>query len=92
MLRLIAVFSLLNCALCQAPGDGDALCIEPIIDGQTNPFFLNRPVYPANNIGVLMDSRDYESLVGQGNTPVWQQVDNDNNNSDTSFTSVSQFI
>ena len=92
MLRLIAVFSFLSCTLSQSPGDGDALCIEPFIDGQQNPFFSNRPVYPAN-VGVLMDSRDYANLLQQGaqqgNMPVWQQVDNDNNNSDTVFTSVS---
>ena len=88
MLRLIAVFSFLSCTLCQAPGDGDAMCLDPFIDGQANPFFSFRPVYPAN-IGVLMDSRDYASLLQQGDMPVWQQVDNDNNNSDSFVTSVS---
>lgn len=90
MLRLIAVLSFFSCTLSQAPGDGDALCLDPFIDGQPNPFFSNRPVYPAN-IGVLMDSRDYASLLEQGDMPVWQQVDNDNSNSDDFVTNVSHF-
>ena len=90
MLRLIVIFSFFSCTMSQAPGDGDAICIEPFINGQPNPFFSNHPVYPAN-IGVLMDSKDYSSLL-QGDMPVWQQVDNDNSNSDSFVTSVSYFI
>ena len=88
---IYTVVSVLSSTLAQAPGDGDTLCVEPFINGnasQPNPFFVFRPVYPAN-IEVLMDSKDYRGLL-QGNSPVWQQVDNDNNNTDQFVTSVSE--
>ena len=33
-----------RCIRDQAPGDGDALCIDEIVNGMTNPFFANHPV------------------------------------------------
>ena len=66
----------------QAPGDGVPLCTDEIVDGATNPFFANRPVYSASE-RPLMDSRDYNRLLqGSGDVYIpWQSVDRDNNNS-----------
>ena len=74
----------------QAPGDGDALCTEEIVDGMTNPFFANRPMYSASE-RPLMDSRDYVRLLqGSGDVYVpWQSVDRDNNNTNEQVTRVS---
>ena len=74
----------------QAPGDGDALCTEEIVDGMTNPFFANRPMYSASE-RPLMDSRDYVRLLqGSGDVYVpWQSVDRDNNNTNEEVTRVS---
>ena len=75
------VFGLLDCIEGQAPGDGDALCTEEIIDGVQNPFFPFHPVYSASE-RPLMDSRDYNRLLQEsGNVYIpWQSVDRDNNN------------
>ena len=73
----------------QAPGDGDAICTDEIIDGTTNLFFANHPVYTASE-RLLMDSRDYNRLL-QGSDGVyipWQSVDRDNNNSIQVITEV----
>ena len=73
----------------QAPGDGDAICTDEIIDGVANPFFANRPVYSASE-RPLMDSRDYNRLLqGTGNIYLpWQSVDRDNNNTNEEVTLV----
>ena len=84
ILWLALVFSFVSCVLCQAPGDGDPLCVDEVIDGLENPFFPLRPTY-ANNVRPLMDSRDYVALL----PGPWQQVDNDNNNVDEIVTEVS---
>ena len=63
--------------IAQAPGDGDPLCTDEVINGMTNPFFFDRPTYGTSE-RPLMDSRDYTRLL-QGSMP-WQSVDNDNNN------------
>ena len=85
--KLFLTASLVRCVLSQAPGDGDSLCVDPLVDNGTalvpNPFL--RPSYPANVRG-LMDSREYLSLLDDPN-PAWQQVDNDNSGGD--FTHVS---
>ena len=80
--KLFLTASLVSCVFSQAPGDGDSLCVDPLVDNNgtalvPNPFL--RPSYPANVRG-LMDSREYLSLL-DGENPAWQQVDNDTSNS-----------
>ena len=90
---LVLVFSFVCCVVSQAPGDGDPLCVDEVIDGDENPFFAQRPTY-ADNVRPLMDSRDYVVLLAgddMAHIP-WQQVDNDNNNSNTIVTEVSFLI
>ena len=83
---LVLVLSFVSCVLSQAPGDGDPICIQAVVDGATSPFFSLHPTYPANE-RPLMDSRDYTTLL-QGNPSVWQHVDNDNNNTGGFVTDV----
>ena len=74
----------------QAPGDGDAICTDEIVDGMANPFFANRPVYSASE-RPLMDSSDYNHLLqGSGVYIPWQSVDRDNNNTIHDNTRVSK--
>lgn len=81
--------SLLCCSFSQAPGDGDPLCINEMIDGSPNTYlnYSARPVYPAT-VWPLMDSRDYVNLL-LGRDAVWQQVDQDTNNTPEIATNVS---
>ena len=65
--------------IAQAPGDGDPLCTDEVVNGMTNPFFFNRPMYSASE-RPLMDSKDYVGLLQGTDNPPWQSVDNDNNN------------
>ena len=61
----------------QAPGDEDVLCTELLPSIGQNVI-----VYPPN-VKPLMDSSHYEDLLLPAATsvpPVWQEVDNDNNN------------
>ena len=87
--KLFLMASLVSCVFSQAPGDGDSLCVDPLVDNGTalvpNPFL--RPSYPANVRG-LMDSREYLSLLDDPN-PTWQQVDSDTSNSGGHATHVS---
>ena len=87
--KLFLIASLVSCVFSQAPGEGDSLCVDPVVDNGTalvpNPFL--RPSYPANVRG-LMDSREYLSLLDDP-SPAWQQVDNDTNNSGVVTTHVS---
>ena len=85
--RVVLVLSFVTCVLSQAPGDGEPICVQEVIDGLANPFFALHPAYPANE-RPLMDSRDYTGLLQAGNPPVWQHVDNDNNNTITDVTNV----
>ena len=71
----------------QAPGDGDPICTDKVINGMPNPFFVLRPTYSPNE-RPLMDSRDYVGLLQGGNLP-WQSVDNDDNNTAGVATAVS---
>ena len=87
---LVLVLSFVSCVLSQAPGDGDPLCVQEVVDGITSPFFALHPTYPANE-RPLMDSRDYIALLQWGNPPVWQQVDNDQNNTAEDATNVRYF-
>jgi len=86
--KLLSIACLASCVFSQAPGDGDSLCVDPLVDNGTalvpNPFL--RPSYPANVRG-LMDSREYLNLLDDPN-PAWQQVDNDTSNSDVVATHV----
>ena len=84
--KLFLIASLVSCVFSQAPGDGDSLCVDPLVNGSIpNPFL--RPSYPANVRG-LMDSREYLSLLDDPN-PAWQQVDSDTSNSGMDSTHVS---
>ena len=71
----------------QAPGDGDPICTDEVINGMANPFFAIRPTYSPNE-RPLMDSRDYIGLLQGGYIP-WQTVDNDDNNTVGVATAVS---
>ena len=73
----------------QAPGDGDAICTDEMVDGVENPFFANRPVYSASE-RPLMDSRDYNRpLQESGSTYLpWQSLNRDTNNSAEVITEV----
>ena len=90
--KLFLIACLVSCVFSQAPGDGDSLCVDPLVDNGTalvpNPLFAIRPNYPANMMP-LMDSRDYVHLIEQ-NGAVWQQVDNDTSNSGGTSTHVSR--
>ena len=83
--RLALFVSFVSRALSQAPGDGDSFCVDATINGVPNVFFTNI-TYPANE-RPLMDSRDYVTLL-DGSNPPWQQVDNDNNNTNELATHV----
>ena len=87
---LVLVLRFACCIVSQAPGDGDPLCVDEAINGEENPFFALRPTY-ADNVRPLMDSRDYVVLLTEDETAhiPWQQVDNDNNNTDRVVTEVS---
>ena len=87
---LVLALSFVSCVASQAPGDGDSLCLDEFIDGVKNPFFTLGPTY-ADNVRPLMDSRDYVVLLQGIETAYipWQQVDNDNNNSNEIVTEVS---
>ena len=84
---LAFVFSCVCCVVSQAPGDGDPLCTDEVIDGEANQYFSRRPTY-GDNVRPLMDSRDYVVLLqgDEGAHIPWQQVDNDNSNSDVGYT------
>lgn len=89
--RLFLTICLLRWVFSQASGDGDSLCVDPLVDNGTalvpNPFFSAHPSYPAY-IRPLMDSRDYMSLLDEPG-PAWQHVDNDTSNGAGESTSVS---
>ena len=63
----------------QAPGDGDPLCTEEVVNGTVSPYFATHPAYSPNE-RPLMDSRDYIGLLQGGDNLPWQTVDNDDNN------------
>ena len=74
MKTLYLVVSLLiyiESVVAQAPGDASPVCLPGGVLG-----FLRFPI--PENIKVLMESRDYDLLLGnQGETETWQQVDVD---------------
>ena len=74
------VLSLLSGWCCaQVPGDEDPHCTETLPSIGVNILDYPPEVKP------LMDSRNYQQLL----PPVWQQVDNDNNNPGSTTTNVS---
>lgn len=60
----------------EAPGDESSVC-------QTG-VFATRSNY-GRNIKVLMDSNNYENLLGNGAEGVWRERDYDSNNVDTVY-------
>ena len=87
---LVLVLLIGHAGRAQAPGDGHSICTDAILEGTTNPFFANRPVYSASE-RPLMDSRDYNHLLqGSGVYIPWQSVDRDNNNTIQDVTRVSK--
>ncbi len=80
---LIVLCSLVSWGLCQAPGDGDSICLSG------GALASVHPVYP-NTFKPLMDSRDYRNLLDVSDA-VWQQVDMDGLGDGTFVTSVSVF-
>ena len=71
----------------QAPGDGDPICTEEVVNGMMSPYFAIRPAYSPNQ-RPLIDSRDYVGLLQGGDIP-WQSIDIDNNNTAGVATAVS---
>ena len=70
----------------QAPGDEDALCTMTLPSVGVNVI-----VYPPN-VKPLMDSSHYDDMLppaSTSNPPVWQEVDNDDNNPSDLDTNVS---
>ena len=67
----MALLFVIESVMTQAPGDGSEICLP----GGTFDFL--RFTIP-ENMKVLMDSRDYEFLLGNsGEAVTWQQVDVD---------------
>ena len=68
---VVALLFVIRSVVTQAPGDGSELCLPG------GAFEFLRFTIP-ENMKVLMDSRDYEYLLGNSGEPVtWQQVDVD---------------
>ena len=68
---VVALLFFIESVMTQAPGDGSELCLP----GGAFAFFR----FPIpENMKVLLESRDYETLLGNGGEPnTWQQVDVD---------------
>ena len=84
---VLIIARLLSFVLTQAPGDGDRVCIDELIQNGTtlvpNPIYSLKPVYPFN-LKPLMDSKHYVNLLNIPN-PVWQQVRNGTFEDDRNF-------
>ena len=67
----MALLFVIESVVTQAPGDGSEICLPGgVLD------FLRFTI--PENMKVLMDSRDYEFLLGNSGEPrTWQQVDVD---------------
>ena len=67
----MALLFVIQSVVTQAPGDGSEICLPGgVLD------FLRFTI--PENMKVLMDSRDYETLLGNsGEADTWQQVDVD---------------
>ena len=89
MWLLVAVVILLQLTLlretfAQAPDDADPFCTETLPGIGINILDYAPEVKP------LMDSRHYQNLLPPHPNPVWQRVDNDNNNPTGTTTDVSR--
>ncbi len=82
--QCLVLCSLVSWGHCQAPGDGDSICLPG------GALASLHPVYP-NTFKPLMDSRDYTNLL-QEDDAVWQQVDVDGLGDGTLPTSVSYYL
>ena len=68
---VVALLFFIKSVVTQAPGDGSEICLPG-----GDFAFLRFPI--PENMKVLMESRDYETLLGnQGEPDTWQQVDVD---------------
>ena len=66
---VVALLFFIESVVTQAPGDGSEICLPG-----GDLAFLRFPI--PENMKVLMESRDYETLLGnQGEPDTWQQVD-----------------
>ena len=82
LIFVIFVVSSFQLASAQAPGDTSQVCLDLRAAG------IEIVGYPPN-VRPLMDSRDYENLIPDHQSPVWQRVDRDNNNPVGQITTVS---
>ena len=78
---LLAVASY-QLASAQAPGDTSQVCLDLRAAG------IEIVGYPPN-VKPLMDSRNYENLIPDHQSAVWQRVDRDTNNPPGVVTTVS---
>ena len=80
---LAIVLSVFYRSFAQAPDDADPFCTETLPGIGFNILDYAPEVKP------LMDSRHYQNLLPPHTNPVWQEVDNDNNNPSGTNTDVS---
>ena len=77
--------ALLSASNAQAPGDTSQVCLDLRAAG------IDIVGYPPN-VKPLMDSRNYDNLLPNHQSPVWQRVDRDNNNPTGVVTTVSLIL
>ena len=82
---LVELLLVVNPGSSVAPGDKEVICNNLRSQGAA-PI----PAYSAN-MKVLMDSWNYQNLLPPRSEAVWDQVDNDTNNSPEITTNVSYF-
>ena len=82
LVLLCCCLALLSASNAQAPGDTSQVCLDLRAAG------IGIVGYPPN-VKPLMDSRNYENLIPDHQSPVWQRVDRDNNNPVGQSTTVS---
>ena len=82
-LALVIVLSVFDRSFTQAPDDADPFCTVTLPGIGFNILDYAPEVKP------LMDSRHYQNLLPPHMNPVWQEVDNDNNNPSGLTTDVS---
>ena len=82
-LVVLLQLTLLRESFAQAPDDADPFCTVTLPGIGFNILGYAPEVKP------LMDSRHYQNLLPPLANPVWQEVDNDNNNPSGTTTDVS---